>query len=61
MSSPIFTLYAMASSGNCDKVEPVAALLGLAVELHEIDVLRGKSRTREVLSSNPNGRVLLRR
>ena len=54
-----FKLHAMASSGNCYKVELVAALLNIPLELHEIDILKGESHTPEFLRLNPNGRVPL--
>lgn len=51
------TLHAMASSGNCYKVELLLAQLALPFSLIEINILRGESRTAAFLARNPNGRV----
>lgn len=45
-------------SGNCYKIRLTAALLGLAVERVEYDILKGETRTAEFLSRvNANGRI----
>lgn len=50
-------LYQMQNSGNCYKVRLAAARLGLALELVDVDILKGESRTGDFLARNPNGRV----
>lgn len=50
-------LYQMQDSGNCYKVRLAAARLGLPLELVDIDILKGESRTGDFLARNPNGRV----
>lgn len=50
-------LYQMQDSGNCYKVRLAAHRLGLPLELVDIDILKGESRTEDFLARNPNGRV----
>lgn len=50
-------LYQMQDSGNCYKVRLTAHRLGLPLELVDIDILKGESRTDDFLKRNPNGRV----
>ncbi len=50
-------LYQMQDSGNCYKVRLLARQLGLPLELVDIDILKGESRTEDFLARNPNGRV----
>lgn len=50
-------LYQMQDSGNCYKVRLAARQLGLAIDLVDIDILKGESRTPEFLRKNPNGRT----
>jgi glutathione S-transferase len=50
-------LYQMQDSGNCYKPRLLAHLLGLKLELVDIDILNGESRTEEFLARNPNGRT----
>jgi len=50
-------LYQMADSGNCYKVRLVAAQVGQSLDLIDIDILRGESRTDDFLAKNLNGRV----
>jgi glutathione S-transferase len=50
-------LYGTLESGNCYKVRLLLHLLRRPFEWIEIDILQGKSRTREFLAINPNGRV----
>jgi glutathione S-transferase len=52
-------VYGMASSGNCHKVKLALEMLGLPYRWHEIDIMKGESRTPEFLAMNPNGRVPL--
>jgi glutathione S-transferase len=52
-------LYQMQASGNCYKPRLLAHQLGLPLELVDIDILKGESRTAEFLAKNPNGRVPL--
>ncbi|MBX3508890.1 MAG: glutathione S-transferase family protein [Parvibaculum sp.] len=50
-------LYQMQDSGNCYKVRLAAHKLGLPLELVDVDILKGESRTADFLKRNPNGRV----
>ena len=50
-------LYNVAYSGNSYKVRLLLAQLGIACEIVEVDILKGKSRTPEFLKINPNGRT----
>ncbi|MEP0706718.1 MAG: glutathione S-transferase family protein [Parvibaculum sp.] len=50
-------LYQMQDSGNCYKVRLAAHQLGHSLELADIDILKGESRTEDFLARNPNGRV----
>jgi glutathione S-transferase len=52
------TLHEYALSGNCYKIRLTAALLGVAVERREYDILKGETRTPEFLANvNANGRI----
>ncbi len=52
------TLHEYAASGNCYKIRLTAALLGLAVERRQYDILKGETRTPEFLAQlNANGRI----
>ena len=44
-------------SGNCLKVKYTADLLGLDSQWHEVNILKGASRTPEFLQINPHGQV----
>ena len=51
-------LHEYAQSGNCYKIRLTAALLGLAVERREYDILQGETRTPAFLAEvNANGRI----
>lgn len=50
-------LYQMADSGNCYKTRLCAAQLGLTLDIVDVDILKGESRTEDFLKKNPNGRV----
>ena len=51
-------LHEYAASGNCYKVRLTAALLGLALERREYDIMKGETRTAEFLAKvNANGRI----
>jgi len=51
-------LHEYAASGNCYKVRLTAALLGLALERREYDIMAGETRTPEFLANvNANGRI----
>ena len=52
-------LYQMQNSGNCYKLRLLAHQLGLQIDLVDIDILKGESRTDAFLAKNPNGRVPL--
>lgn len=57
MSEPLI-LHEYAASGNCYKVRLTAALLGLALERREYDIMKGETRTPEFLARvNANGRI----
>jgi glutathione S-transferase len=51
-------LHEYAASGNCYKIRLTAALLGLALERREYDIMKGETRTPEFLAGvNANGRI----
>lgn len=51
-------LHEYAASGNCYKIRLTAALLGLALERRDYDILKGETRTDAFLASvNANGRI----
>ena len=50
-------LYQMQDSGNCYKPRLLAHLLGINLELIDVDILKGESRTADFLAKNPNGRT----
>jgi glutathione S-transferase len=51
-------LHEYSQSGNCYKIRLTAALLGLAIERREYDIMKGETRTPDFLASvNPNGRI----
>ena len=51
-------LHEYSASGNCYKARLTAALLGLALERREYDIMKGETRTPEFLSDvNANGRI----
>ncbi|MEQ9520289.1 MAG: glutathione S-transferase family protein [Parvibaculum sp.] len=50
-------LYHMADSGNCYKVRLCAAQLQMPLDLVDVDILKGESRTDSFLKKNLNGRV----
>jgi len=51
-------LHEYAASGNCYKVRLTAALLGLALERRQYDIMKGETRTPEFLANiNANGRI----
>lgn len=54
-----YRLYNMQSSGNCWKPRVALHQLGLDVELVDVDIMKGESRTEAFLAKNPNGRVPL--
>ncbi len=53
----MFTVYGMASSGNCYKVKLALEQLALPHRWVEVDSSRGETRSAEFLSMNPNGKV----
>jgi glutathione S-transferase len=53
----MYTVYGMASSGNCYKVRLVLEQLDLPYRWVEIDSTRGATHTAEFLAKNPNGKV----
>ncbi|MDQ8755218.1 glutathione S-transferase family protein [Sphingosinicella sp. LHD-64] len=51
-------LHEYAQSGNCYKIRLTAALLGLAIERREYDIMKGETRTGDFLANvNANGRI----
>src|SRR5206468_9879130 len=51
-------LHEYAESGNCYKIRLTAALLGLAIERREYDIMQGETRTSDFLANvNANGRI----
>ncbi len=53
----MYTVYGDRLSGNCYKVYLAMAHLGLDYEWHDVDILRGESRTPAFLAINPNGKI----
>lgn len=51
------TLFSMQNSGNCYKLRLAMAQLAIPFQIHEVDILKGESRTPEFLALNPNGKV----
>jgi glutathione S-transferase len=54
-----FRVYGSAASGNCHKVKLALDLLRIPYRWHEIDVVKGDTRTPQYLAMNPNGQVPL--
>ena len=54
-----YRLYHMQSSGNCWKPRVALHQLGHEIELIDIDIMKGESRTQAYLAMNANGRVPL--
>ena len=52
-------VYGTAASGNCHKVKLALDLLRIPYRWHEIDVLKGDTRTPQFLAMNANGKVPL--
>lgn len=52
-------VYGSAASGNCHKVRLALDLLGIPYRWHEIDLMKGETRTAEYLRMNANGKVPL--
>jgi glutathione S-transferase len=50
-------VFGTSTSGNCHKVRLALDLLRLPYRWHEIDIMKGESRTPEFLAMNPNGKV----
>lgn len=50
-------LYHHPVSNNCRRVLITAALLGIELELEEVDLLADKNQSEEFLALNPNGKV----
>jgi glutathione S-transferase len=56
--SEALILHEYAASGNCYKIRLTAALLGLALERREYDIMRGETRSDAFLAEvNANGRI----
>ena len=52
-------VYGTAASGNCHKVKLALDILGKPYHWHEIDIMKGETRTPGFLAMNPNGKVPL--
>jgi glutathione S-transferase len=52
-------LHDFLDSGNGYKIRLLLAQLGLAYRYHEVDIMKGESRTPQFLAKNPNGRIPL--
>jgi glutathione S-transferase len=50
-------LYQLALSPNCQKVVALAHEVGVALELAEVEIFKGGTRTPAMLAKNPNGKV----
>jgi glutathione S-transferase len=58
MADPMLILHEYAASGNCYKIRLTAALLGIALERRDYDILAGETRTADFLANvNANGRI----
>lgn len=57
--NPLYHIYGTSYSGNCNKLKLLLTQLELPFQWHEIDILKGESRTPEFLAKNPNGKVPL--
>lgn len=53
----MYQLYGMTGSGNCYKPQLLMEQLGIPYRWHEVDLLKGATRTPEFLALNPNGKV----
>ena len=53
----MFTVYGMASSGNCYKVRLALEQLALPFRWMEVDSSKGETRSAAFLAKNPNGKV----
>ena len=56
MTSPV-RIYGDTRSGNCLKVKWTADHLAIPYEWHDVDVLKGETRTEDFLAINPAGQV----
>lgn len=52
-------LHDFLDSGNGYKIRLLLAQLGLAYRYHEVDMMKGETRTPQFLAKNPNGRIPL--
>ena len=53
-----YILHEDSRSGNCYKIRLTAALLGLSLERHQYDIIKGETRTPEFLGAiNASGRI----
>ena len=56
MARPV-RIYGDQRSGNCLKVKWTADHLGISYDWHEVDVVKGETRTEDFLAMNPAGQV----
>ena len=57
-SQAVLVLHENPCSGNCYKIKLTASLLGLPLETRQYDILKGETRTPEILAKvNANGRI----
>ena len=54
-----YKVYGDSRSGNCYKVQLAAAHLGIGLVWEEVDVLSGRTRSKEFKARNPNGKIPL--
>jgi glutathione S-transferase len=55
----IYRVYGSSASGNCHKVRLALELLHLQYRWHEVDVLKGETRSPQFMAMNPAGKVPL--
>ena len=56
-TNPQFQVYGTSYSGNCYKLKLLLTQLQHTFQWHEIDILKGESRTAKFLTMNANGKV----
>ncbi len=52
-------IYGDKRSGNCYKLQLAAGLLGIEYDWHDVDILKGESRSADFLALNPAGEIPL--
>jgi glutathione S-transferase len=59
MNNEKMLVYGDSISGNCYKIQLLCSQLGIPHDWHEVDILKGETRTPEFLALNANGRMPL--